>query len=59
MLMYPMPIPDVWLAAPSNGLSGAPVPLAVADGLCVLKIVEVPFTLGVAEVAARGIVPEL
>lgn len=42
MLMNPIPIPDVWLAAPSNSFGVAPVPLAVADGLCELMIVTLP-----------------
>lgn len=42
MLMDPMPIPDIWLAAPSYVFSGTPVPLAVAESLCELMKVAVP-----------------
>lgn len=59
MLMNPIPIPDIWLAAPSNGFSVAPVPLAVVDGLCELIIVTVPYFAMEVEVAARDTVTEL
>lgn len=60
MLMNQIPIPDTWLAAPSNCFGVTPVQLAVADGLCELMIVPllVRFTMGI-EVAARDTVTEL